>query len=172
LNLYWLIPFAVLCLALLFFLIARALRRAGGLPSGRIVYADPGLWGKSEKPLFDSALGLTGKPDYLLKRAGVLIPVEVKSMWAPREPYDSHVLQLGAYCLLVECSFGIRPAYGLLRYRNRTFNIPFTEALEEEVLHVVQEIRCHKDMEAVDRSHDHAARCARCGYRSACDQRL
>ncbi|MRR31610.1 hypothetical protein EG834_15065, partial [bacterium] len=54
--------FAVL--AVLAWLLARHLQRASGLPRGRVVYADPGLWGRPEKPLFDSALGLTGKPDY------------------------------------------------------------------------------------------------------------
>ena len=99
-NPFVLLVFAVL--AFLAWLLARHLQRASGLPRGRVVYADPGLWGKPEKPLFDAALGLTGKPDYLIRSGKSLIPVEVKSGWAPTAPYDSHVLQLAAYCLLVE----------------------------------------------------------------------
>jgi CRISPR-associated exonuclease Cas4 len=93
-------------------------------------------------------------------------------MWAPRDPYDSHVLQLGAYCLLVESHFGQRPDYGLLRYRNRTFKIPYTELLEMEVLSVIQNIRGKKELEEVDRSHQQPNRCARCGYRDRCDQKI
>jgi CRISPR-associated exonuclease Cas4 len=165
-------PLAALFLALVLFLISRVLKRGSGMPEGKIVYADPGLWGKPEKPFYNSALGLTGKPDYLIKQGSAIIPVEVKSMWAPREPYDSHVLQLGAYCLLAEQYFGERPDHGLLRYRNRTFKIPYSTALEEEVLKTIQTIRGHKELNEVCRSHDQPNRCARCGYRERCDQRL
>ena len=167
-----LIVFIALAAAALLLLLSLILRRRAGLTEGRIVYADPGMWGKVEKPLYDSALGLTGKPDYLVKNHNQVIPVEVKSMWAPREPYDSHRLQLGAYCLLVERSLGQRPPYGLLRYRNRTFRIPYTTSFEDEVIGILEDIRDHKDMEEVCRSHEHPNRCARCGYRNRCDQRL
>ena len=64
-----------------------------------MVYTDTGAWGKVEKPLYYHALGLTGKPDYLVERDGILIPVEVKSGRTPEAPYDSHIFQLAAYCL-------------------------------------------------------------------------
>ena len=163
---------ATLLLALVLLLISRAINRASGMPEGKIVYADPGLWGKPEKPFYDSALGLTGKPDYLIRQGSVIVPIEVKSMWAPREPYDSHVLQLGAYCLLAERHFSQRPVYGLLSYRNRTFKISYTQALKDEVLETIQTIRGFKELEEVCRSHDQPNRCARCGFRERCDQRL
>ena len=165
-------PAAALLVALALLLISRAIKRSSGMPEGKIVYADPGLWGKPEKPFYDSGLGLTGKPDYLIRQGSEIIPVEVKSMWAPREPYDSHVLQLGAYCLLAERHFGKRPAHGLLRYRNRTFKIQYTPTLEEEVVDAIETIRGFKEMEEVCRSHDQPNRCARCGFRDRCDQRL
>jgi len=159
-------------LGVLAWLVARTLRRASGLPGGKITYADHGLRARPEKPLYDAALGLTGKPDYLVRSQDGTIPMEVKSMWAPFTPYDSHVLQLGAYCVLVEKTSGRRPPYGLLRYRNRTFKIPFTAELEGEVLQAVDTIRAMKEREEVHRSHDQVNRCARCGYRHICDQRL
>jgi CRISPR-associated exonuclease Cas4 len=162
----------VLLAAVLLFFISLVINRRTGVPEGRIVYADPGLWGKTEKPMYDSELGLTGKPDYLVKKNNQVIPVEVKSMWAPQTPYDSHRLQLGAYCILVDRSMNVRPPYGLLRYRNRTFRINFTDDFETEVIDILEDIRSHKDMEEVCRSHDHPNRCARCGYRNRCDQRL
>jgi CRISPR-associated exonuclease Cas4 len=73
---------------------------------------------------------------------------------------------------LVESHFGQRPDYGLLRYRNRTFKIPYTELLEMEVLSVIQNIRGKKELEEVDRSHQQPNRCARCGYRDRCDQKI
>ncbi len=165
-----LIFFAVL--AFLAWLLARHLQRASGLPRGRVVYADPGLWGRVEKPLFDSALGLTGKPDYLVSIGQTLIPVEVKSGWAPSAPYDSHVLQVAAYCLLVESSKGITPPYGLIRYRNRTFSVEFNETLRERVLDMITLIQTQKERGQPERSHNEPNRCARCGFRTSCDQRL
>lgn len=163
---------ALLLAALLFFAIARILARRSGIPAGRIIYSDHGQWQKTAKPLYDADLGLTGKPDYLIQRDGRLIPAEVKSSYAPRTPYDSHIMQLAAYCVLVEREFGERPPYGLLRYRNRTFEIPYTDQLESELLSLLDTIRRCKDHQDVPRSHYSKSRCARCGYRNVCDQRL
>ncbi len=69
--------------ALVLFWLSARQRRASGLPAGKILYQDTGLWHKVEKPLFDPQLNLTGKPDYLVEQDGVWIPVEVKSRPAP-----------------------------------------------------------------------------------------
>jgi CRISPR-associated exonuclease Cas4 len=167
-----LLPLLLIVLALLFFWISSRLKRRTGMPDGRIIYADSGQWGKPAKPLYDADLGLTGKPDYLIRKRKTIIPVEVKSAWAPPVPYESHKLQLAAYCLLVESSFGQRPPYGLLRYRNRTFRINYSDELEGQLLDVLDEIREVKEQEEAGRSHHQKNRCARCGYRYVCDQRL
>ncbi len=143
-----------------------------GLPSGRLVYADPGLWGKPESPFYIVDIGLTGKPDYIVQQNGNLLPVEVKNAWSPPAPFDSHILQLGAYCLLIEQTSGKRPPFGVLKYRNRTFDIDYTAALEESVLNIIHEIRLQKNREDAPRSHDEPNRCAHCGFRNVCDQRL
>lgn len=163
---------AAFLLGLFLFWYSGRKRRQMGLPEGRLVYADPGLWGKPEKPFYDAGLGLTGKPDYVVQQKGILLPVEVKSAWAPPTPYDSHILQLGAYCLLIEKSSGKRPPYGILKYRNRTFAIDFTPTLRAEVLAVIQDIRKQKNRAETPRSHDEPRRCARCGFRDTCTQRL
>ena len=73
-----------------------------------------------EKPLFARRIGLTGKPDYLLDVRGNTIPVEVKPRRRAPRPYESDLMQLAAYCLLVEETIGTAPPYGLLRYAERT----------------------------------------------------
>jgi len=147
-------------------------RRASGLPLGRVVYTDTGGWGKVEKPLFDPLSGLTGKPDYLVKCKEGWIPVEVKSGFAPSQPHAGHVLQLAAYCLLVERSTGSRPPYGLIRYRNRTFEVNYTPQLEAELLELVSRMRVQEQSRRLNRSHESIGRCSGCGYRSVCDQKL
>lgn len=146
-------------------------RAASGLPAGRVIYQDTNRWSKVEKPLYDPISGLTGKPDYLVMEQDIPIPVEVKSGRAPATPHDSHVFQLAAYCLLVERTTGKRPPYGILRYRDATFSIPYSDALRDELEDLMADMRAHKQKE-VHRSHNEPARCARCGFRNVCDQRL
>lgn len=167
-------PLSLLLIAVALYLLWRADRRqrAAGLPGGRILYSDTGLWNRVEKPFYDAFLGLTGKPDYLVEQDGKLIPVEVKSGWAPAEPFESHILQLAAYCLLVDRQLNKRPPYGILKYRNRSFAVDYTPTLENSLLDLLDEMRRQERRGEAGRSHQQPGRCARCGYRSVCDQRL
>jgi len=167
---YWIAGFLFLA-ALLLFLLASRQQKAAGLPGGRVVYADASRWGAVEKPLYDPVIGLTGKPDYLVEQDNATIPVEVKST-RTEAPYDSHIYQLAAYCRLVHSVTGQRPPYGLLKYPNRVFAIDYTPALEEALLDIISEMQSHNTRQEQPRSHDSPRRCARCGYRLACDQKI
>src|SRR4030065_1760088 len=166
----WLALLALL-LALVLFWVSTRQRQNAGLPGGRVIYADTRAWGKPlEKPLYDSFLGLTGKPDYLVEEGDQIIPVEVKSTNVTDAPYDSHIFQLASYCMLVERTFGKRPRYGILHYPRRTFAIDFTPELESSVMRILMEmLENRKDF---PRSHNSPQRCAHCGFRSVCDQAL
>ena len=98
----------LLLLALWLYLSAARSQRRSGLPQGRLVYADTGRWSEVSRPYFSQRYRLTGKPDYLVETGDGLVPVEVKHGAAPvgGQPYDSHVMQLAAYCLLVEDAHG------------------------------------------------------------------
>lgn len=159
-------------LALAFFWQSGRQRKEAGLPGGRVIYTDTRGWGKVERPLYNDLLGLTGKPDYLVQEKGQIIPVEVKSGRAPESPYDSHIYQLAAYCLLVEKSYGKRPPYGIIHYENRDFAVDYTSELESSLLDLLAEMRRDELKREVERSHEQSARCARCGFRKACDQSL
>ena len=169
-----LIPLAIflVVLAVIILVVAGRQRKAAGLPSGRVVYSDTKEWGKVEKPFFDPVLSLTGKPDYLVDQNGTLVPVEVKSGWAPPAPREGHIFQLAAYCLLVERTTGKRPPHGLIAYRNRTFAVDYTPQLEARLLDVLAEIHHQERQGEVHRSHEEPARCATCGYRSHCDEKV
>ncbi len=162
----------LILLAVVLFWQARRRQKAIGLPSGRVIYADTRGWGALEQPLYDPAFGLTGKPDYLVEEKGQVIPVEVKSSQISAAPYDAHIFQLAAYCLLVERHYGKRPAYGIIYYPNRTFAVDYTPGLEKALLELLEEMRLKEKHKDVPRSHDSPARCARCGFRSTCDQKL
>jgi CRISPR-associated exonuclease Cas4 len=150
-------------------------RSTAGLPLGRVIYADTGDWRSPDKPLFSSTYGLTGKPDYLVETRYGLIPIEVKSSAAPSQPYPSHVLQLAAYCLLVEDSKGHAPPYGLIKYADAVFEVDYTASLRRELLALLdamQRLRSQSPRHGVPRSHDELRRCVGCGYRQVCDQAL
>ena len=147
-------------------------RQHTGLPQGHVIYADTGAWNRVERPLFSRRYRLTGKPDYLLNDDGEIVPVEVKSGTAPSQPYPSHVLQLAAYCLLVEETYDVRPSHGIIRYRDQTFALDFAPELETWLLSTLDEMRQDASVDDVPRSHDNPAQCAACGYRPFCDQNL
>lgn len=167
-------PFIILLvIGVLLWLLARWLRQGSGVPQGRVIYTDTGAWGRLEKPLFSQVLQLTGKPDYLVDTKQGFIPVEVKSAGAPPGgPYESHIFQLAAYCVLVEEAYQQRPAYGLIKYADKTLAVDFTPQLESDLLDLLDEMRADEDEGDVARSHDSVARCRRCGFREVCDEAL
>jgi CRISPR-associated exonuclease Cas4 len=156
------------------FLLRRAhrLHQQTGLPQGRVIYADTGAWNRCERPLFSRRYLLTGRPDYLVDDGRTRIPVEVKSTFCPSSPYRSHVLQLAAYCLLVEEEYGQPPPYGIIRYHDQTYAVEYTAQLRAELLSVLAEMR--QDLAATDVSPSHASpnRCRGCSYRDECEKKL
>ena len=150
---------------------ARGLRSLTGLPKGEVIYADTSAW-QPGRVLFSEEHRLSGKPDYLLRLGRQIIPIEVKPRRRAEEPYDSDVMQLATYCLLVEECLGKRPSHGLLCYHERTFRIPYTASLRRSLLACVAEMRGARPSHEVARSHHDARRCGYCGQRNHCGQDL
>nr|MBC7246010.1 Dna2/Cas4 domain-containing protein [Chloroflexota bacterium] len=153
-------------------LYTRRQRLAAGLPTGQIVYADTGAWQCCERPLFSPRYRLAGKPDYLVKEHGQIVPVEVKPGRRAAEPYEGDILQLAAYCLLVEEEYGERPRYGYLKYHQAVFRIDYTEEVRHYLLSKLEAMRHDLRAPDVAPSHDEPQRCLRCGHRYACHRRL
>lgn len=164
----------------------RGVRRAD-LPEGRIIYSDTGVpvgriapvtlnerGERQEKPLVSHRHGLTGRPDYLVRTEGGIVPVEAKSTRCPANgvPYASHLMQLASYCLLVEETLGERVPFGVVRYRDRQLRVDYTDELRESLLSLLAEMRGARRASDVHRSHEETARCAACSYREICDESL
>jgi CRISPR-associated exonuclease Cas4 len=147
-------------------------RKESGLPTGRIAYVDMDPKDRCERPLFSHRYRLTGRPDYLVQGRAGMIPVEVKSGAAPQQPYEAHVLQLAAYCLLVEEQEGTAPSHGILKYDDRAFEVDYTPDLRATLIEMLGSIRAGFQGREVGRSHEQAARCRGCGYRDQCEERL
>lgn len=147
------------------------LRQGAGMPPGRIVYIDDGRLTSAERTLYDSEWGLAGRPDFILRHRHQVIPVEVKSAAAPEVPHEAHRLQLAAYCHLVEATYGHRPAYGILRYADRSLAVDYSPRLEAELRRLVDQVRASRGG-VPDRSHGQPERCRACGFRPRCDVSL
>ena len=59
---------ALLLIALVLLWQANRQQKSAGLPGGKVVYSDTKDWGPVDKPYYDPILGLTGKPDYVVKK--------------------------------------------------------------------------------------------------------
>ena len=147
-------------------------RRSTGLPAGRVIYSDHKQWGSVESALYDSKFNLTGKPDFIVETKNGPIPVEVKSGRIKNGPYDSHIYQLAAYCLLIDQLFDTRPDYGILHYSNQDYAIDYTSELENKLINLLREIHSMSRKTRINRSHDAVNRCQKCSYKSICDQSL
>jgi CRISPR-associated exonuclease Cas4 len=168
--------FALLGTALAALWLAKRNRAVTRLPAGRLVYSDTTRWQPVERPLFSRPHLLTGRPDYLVRHGRDVIPIEVKSGRAPSHgPYASHILQLAAYCLLVEESYERRPPYGIILYAaddDQAYEIDYDAELGAELLSVLDDMRWALDRGDAPRDHDEVSRCQGCGYRANCDQAL
>ncbi|RME12806.1 MAG: Dna2/Cas4 domain-containing protein [Ardenticatenia bacterium] len=162
----------LLLLGLLLLLWGLRVRHASGVPTGRIVAGDTSGWRALERPLVSHRYRLTGRPDYLIQQGRRLIPVEVKPRRRAPRPYEGDLLQLWAYCLLVEETTGHTPPYGVLVYAERQWEIPFDADARRHLLHTLAELEAARRGGEQARSHTHAARCRRCGFRTQCSEAL
>ena len=129
-----------------------------------------------ETPVLKSAkFNLAGRPDYLIKDKEQRIPVEVKTGRRPKAPFFSHVLQIGAYCLLSEETFGVKPSHGQIRYgfENEPHEVKWDSDLKVLVNEKLEEMNdiLNGKMEA-HRNHKRVGKCNNCSRRKGCPERL
>lgn len=114
--------------------------------------------------------GLSGRPDYILDIDGELVPVEVKTGRVPRGPLFSHVIQLAAYCLLLEKEGKV--TYGILKYGDVEHIIAYDDHLRSVLLTKVAEMREVMATGDAHRNHDRPGKCRSCSRRGHCPERL
>jgi CRISPR-associated exonuclease Cas4 len=123
--------------------------------------------------LTDPALGLRGRPDYLVREAAGLVPIEIKPMRAATMLYESDRVQIGAYLLLVRAAYPQAFAgYGRVRYQQATFVVTLTPELEGLCAATADAVRRARRATDVHRTHAIAAKCRTCAMRPACTEAL
>ncbi|HVQ01663.1 MAG TPA: Dna2/Cas4 domain-containing protein [Candidatus Thermoplasmatota archaeon] len=143
-------------------------KRNQGIPEGRIVYSDLNA---PAEPLFSHKSRLVGKPDYIVRQKERLLPVEVKS-GGQSHPQHSHVLQLAAYCQILEDVSGEFIAVGILVYNTVPYTISFDPQLRFELNLVMTQMRDFLYHGALERNHQEPGRCAHCSLRWYCDDQV
>ena len=145
-----------------------------GLPTRRILYADVGSTFPQRAPLISRRYRLSGKPDYVVRVKYGVAPVELKSSRSPSSgrPYEGHLFQLAAYCLLVEDICRVSVPYGLVRYEDRSIRVDYTPSLRASLLVLLDEMRTARRDEECHINHSQLSKCRSCGFRSGCGEVL
>jgi CRISPR-associated exonuclease Cas4 len=139
-------------------------KRFYGIPEGLILYSDLNV---PAAPLFSKRFQLSGKPDFIVHKQNHYIPVEVKSGNSPH-PHQSQVLQLAAYCQILEDMSGVFVPEGILLFNNVPYTIPFDPKLRFELESVMKTMRLSLRRGSVQRNHDDPRRCQQCSMRRYC----
>jgi len=140
------------------------------MPDGEVEYVDRY---EDESKLFSSEkYRLRGRPDYIVKEDKISIPIEIKTGRVPKGPFFSHILQIAAYCLLLEEETGDTPPYGIVKYGDKEFEIEYDESLRELLLEKLEDMRKIFKTEDVHRNHNREGKCRNCSRREICPETL
>ena len=144
---------------------------AGMSKNGILAYSDDA--GESAALLVDEEIGIRGRPDQIVKIDNQFIPVEQKTGKIPREPHDSHRMQLLAYLHLVSNTTGTMPDYGILRYGgDALFTVPWNDSEKENLATSIQEVQRLMVEGGAKRNHERIGKCRNCSRRKMCPQSL
>jgi CRISPR-associated exonuclease Cas4 len=141
--------------------------RALGLPEGELVYEDADGLGE---PLSSSGYPLVGKPDYVVKLAdGRPVPIELKlNVRDVTAPHSNHMIQLAAYCLILEDYFVQAPTHGILRYADREFTVEYTPSLRKKVIRLLTEMARCNEHQPPPLAKQRVAKCRVCTFQAIC----
>ena len=141
-TLFILIAFILVLLGIILLVIFQLRLSSLGSLQNKTISVDkkinPGL------TLYSETLNLVGRPDYLIRENEKIIPVEVKTGKTPAFPHRNHVMQLMAYCYLVEENWGVRPPGGYIRYPDGEYKVAYTDKAKQELKKVAAEIKLSK----------------------------
>jgi CRISPR-associated exonuclease Cas4 len=166
----------LIVLALVLFLLGARSRRKTGIPSGEVFYQDLAGQPFEGTTLRSPRLGISGKPDCLIRTGDGVIPMELKHPSRPPARggvYPNHKIQSLAYCALVEDQLKAKVPYGLVVYAGQQVRrVEFNEVNRQWLLETIAQVEKARLESKANRNHEHKGRCVGCGVRSQCDQPL
>lgn len=147
-----------------------SLRKRFGVPPGKIRYVD-GIRMLSPKVLYSRKYELKGKPDMIILENKQFIPIKHKP--TSTKAYENHIIQLIAYCILVEETYGITPSHGVLVLKDgKKEQVEFTEKRREKLLEILQHMRQMFDAQQAPAYFTRFQKCRTCRYERICNELL
>ena len=142
-------------------------QRALGLPEGKLVYEDADGLGEA---LTSRDYPLAGKPDYVVQLPdGRPVPVELKlNVHDASAPFSNHIVQVAAYCLILEDYFEQPPTHGIVRYADGEFTIENTPALRKKVIRFLTEMAKFIEQKRPALKGQVAKKCRPCTFKAIC----
>src|ERR1700686_597772 len=142
-------------------------QRALGLPEGKLVYEDADGLGEA---LTSRDYPLAGKPDYVVQLAdGRPGPVELKlNVHDASAPFSNHIVQVAAYCLILEDYFEQPPTHGIVRYADCEFTVEYTPALRKKVIKLLTEMERCSQKQPPPLTKQRVNKCRACTFQPIC----
>lgn len=143
------------------------LKKKHEIQNGVITYTD---LNKTSKTLYSKRYRISGKPDYIIKRDGAQIPVEVKT-GKHYHLKESHKFQLAVYCHLLEENYNKLVPYGIIVYSDthKIYKIPFNPKIRFELENIIKKMRTLLRTNEIEKDHIDARKCIRCSMNNNCN---
>jgi len=126
---------------------------------------------ESEVYVESDNLQLKGKIDRIEKHNETIIPVELKTGNVPKEGvWESHMIQIAAYMLLLEDVLGKKTVVGKVKYikNNILREVHMNPFLKEEIRRLVKEVQEFLAKQDIPDFAKNKKKCESCGLREDC----
>lgn len=170
------LSFVLLFFCFLSFFISRKIKKKNSkmkehhkIQKGKITYTD---LNKPANIFFSKKYRIAGKPDYIIKKNDIYIPVELKT-GSNNKPMKNHIFQLASYCHLLEENYGTFVPYGILVYNNqRSYEIKYNPRIRYELESTINKMRQTIKTGNIVRNHNDILRCKNCSMKKYCKEKI
>ncbi|MFH1249258.1 MAG: CRISPR-associated protein Cas4 [archaeon] len=134
------------------------------------------LWEKlqpkyiTEMRVKSAKLNLAGRIDRVSiikqEKGEIYVPFEIKTGNAS-QPYESDIIQLASYALLIEETFNVSVEYGYVEYSDNQLKIDITKSLKDAVVEIVENIRKINESK-IPPINENPHKCRSCSLKEEC----
>ena len=124
----------------------------------------------TEFKISSERLQLVGRIDRVMieKQDGrtIYVPCEIKNADAIK-PYESDMLQLACYAILLEDKFNTKVMEGIIQYKNKSIRIAIDESRRQKVFSIIKSIDNFPSSQ-IPKIQENFRKCESCGLRDEC----
>lgn len=126
---------------------------------------------RTEATLESQELGIRGKIDKIEFHEDRIVPVELKTGQSSRTgPWNDHIIQVAAYCMLLEKEHNQKVSHGLIIYYNPRIvhNVSINPFMVDEVLSLIGEVNSMLKQDSPPPLAENPNKCSICGLKDTC----